>query len=127
MEYPELMVYDNMKVAVEITEDGKKPTITLQRMVNFYHFAFHFCNIRAGWEKKGLAEGMEKGLEAGRASEGRFDARDLNVHHIHPYSNLFIRADNCNLRAHKLNALRYRYLQRYARPVADVNSKSMIE
>ena len=36
-------------------------------MVNFYHFAFHFCNIRAGWEKKGLAEGMEKGLEAGRA------------------------------------------------------------
>lgn len=63
------MVYDNMKVAVEITEDGKKPTITLQRMVNFFHFAFHFCNIRAGWEKKGLAEGMEKGLEAGRAEK----------------------------------------------------------
>lgn len=56
---PELMVYDNMKVAVEITEDGKKPTITLQRMVNFYHFAFHFCNIRAGWEKGHVERSVE--------------------------------------------------------------------
>lgn len=41
---PQMMVYDNMRVAVAFTEDGKKPTLTMQRLTNFYRFAFRFCN-----------------------------------------------------------------------------------
>ena len=48
---PHIMVYDNMKVAVILKPDGKKPTETLQRMKTFYGFDYRFCNARAGWEK----------------------------------------------------------------------------
>ena len=56
---PEMMVYDNMRVAVAFTEDGKKPTTTMMRMTNFYHFAFRFCNARAGWEKGHVERSVE--------------------------------------------------------------------
>jgi Transposase and inactivated derivatives len=56
---PEMMVYDNMRVAVAFTEDGKKPTLTMMRMTNFYHFAFRFCNARAGWEKGHVERSVE--------------------------------------------------------------------
>jgi transposase len=45
------MVYDNMKVAVILKPDGKKPTETLLRMCAFYGFGYRFCSARAGWEK----------------------------------------------------------------------------
>ena len=48
---PHTMVYDNMKVAVILKPDGKKPTDTLLRMKAFYGFDHRFCNARAGWEK----------------------------------------------------------------------------
>ena len=48
---PHTMVYDNMKVAVILKPDGKKPTETLLRMQAFYGFDYRFCNARAGWEK----------------------------------------------------------------------------
>ena len=56
---PEMMVYDNMRVAVAFTDDGKKPTITMLRLTNFYHFAFRFCNARAGWEKGHVERSVE--------------------------------------------------------------------
>ena len=48
---PHTMVYDNMKVAVILKEDGKKPTDSLLRMHAYYGFDYRFCNARAGWEK----------------------------------------------------------------------------
>lgn len=48
---PHTMVYDNMKVAVILKDDGKKPTDSLLRMHAFYGFDYRFCNARAGWEK----------------------------------------------------------------------------
>lgn len=56
---PEMMVYDNMRVAVAFTEDGKKPTLAMQRLTNFYRFAFRFCNARAGWEKGHVERSVE--------------------------------------------------------------------
>ena len=56
---PEMMVYDNMRVAVTFTEDGKMPTETMQRLANYYHFAFRFCNARAGWEKGHVERSVE--------------------------------------------------------------------
>ncbi len=56
---PEVMVYDNMRVAVAFTEDGKKPTLVMQRLTNFYRFAFRFCNARAGWEKGHVERSVE--------------------------------------------------------------------
>ena len=56
---PEMMVYDNMRVAVAFTEDGKKPTLPMQRLTNFYRFAFRFCNARAGWEKGHVERSVE--------------------------------------------------------------------
>lgn len=56
---PEMMVYDNMRVAVAFTEDGKKPTLTMQRLTNFYRFAFRFCNARSGWEKGHVERSVE--------------------------------------------------------------------
>lgn len=48
---PRTMVYDNMRVAVAFTDNGKKPTDTLQRLYNYYRYDYRFCNARAGWEK----------------------------------------------------------------------------
>lgn len=49
---PQLMVYDNMRVAIsKFTGRDKHPTEALMRLSTFYKFAFRFCNIRAGWEK----------------------------------------------------------------------------
>ena len=56
---PEVMVYDNMRVAVAFTDDGKRPTLTMQRLTNFYRFAFRFCNARAGWEKGHVERSVE--------------------------------------------------------------------
>ncbi len=49
---PRVMVYDNMRVAIsKFIGREKKPTDALVRLMNFYGFSTHFCNIRAGWEK----------------------------------------------------------------------------
>jgi len=56
---PEMMVYDNMRVAVIFDDKEKKPTLTLQRLTNFYRFAFRFCNARAGWEKGHVERSVE--------------------------------------------------------------------
>lgn len=56
---PEVMVYDNMRVAVAFTEDGKQPTQTMMRLTNFYRFAYRFCNARAGWEKGHVERSVE--------------------------------------------------------------------
>jgi len=56
---PEMMVYDNMRVAVIFDDKSKKPTLTMQRLTNFYRFAFRFCNARAGWEKGHVERSVE--------------------------------------------------------------------
>ena len=56
---PEMMVYDNMRVAVIFDDKEKRPTLTMQRLANFYHFAFRFCNARAGWEKGHVERSVE--------------------------------------------------------------------
>lgn len=56
---PETMVYDNMRVAVAFTDDGKKPTMTMLRLTNFYRFGYRFCNARAGWEKGHVERSVE--------------------------------------------------------------------
>ena len=49
---PRVMVYDNMRVAIsKFIGREKKPTEALTRLINFYGFRSHFCNVRAGWEK----------------------------------------------------------------------------
>ena len=53
------MVYDNMRVAVAFTDDGKKPTMTLRRMCTFYKYNFRFCNARAGWEKGNVERSVD--------------------------------------------------------------------
>lgn len=56
---PYHMVYDNMKVAVAFTDEGKKPTMTLRRMCTFYRYDFRFCNARAGWEKGNVERSVD--------------------------------------------------------------------
>ena len=56
---PRIMVYDNMKVAVAFTDEGKKPTMTLRRMCTFYKYDFRFCNARAGWEKGNVERSVD--------------------------------------------------------------------
>ena len=56
---PYNMIYDNMKVAVAFTDDGKKPTLTLQRMCTFYKYNYRFCNARAGWEKGNVERSVD--------------------------------------------------------------------
>jgi hypothetical protein len=65
------MVYDNMKVAVILKPDGKKPTETLQRMKTFYGFDYRFCNARAGWEKGHVERSVD--YVRGRAFTTRVD------------------------------------------------------
>jgi len=48
-----------MRVAVIFDEKEKKPTLTLQRLTNFYRYAFRFCNARAGWEKGHVERSVE--------------------------------------------------------------------
>ena len=68
---PHTMVYDNMKVAVILGPDGKKPTATLQRMQAFYGFDYRFCNARAGWEKGHVERSVD--YVRGRAFTTRVD------------------------------------------------------
>ena len=68
---PQTMVYDNMKVAVILKPDGKKPTETLQRMKTFYGFDYRFCNARAGWEKGHVERSVD--YVRGRAFTTRVD------------------------------------------------------
>ena len=57
---PALMVYDNMRVAIkEFAGVEKKPTDALLRMSNFYRYHYHFCNVRAGWEKGHVERSVE--------------------------------------------------------------------
>ena len=65
------MVYDNMKVAVILKPDGKKPTETLLRMRTFYGFDYRFCNARAGWEKGHVERSVD--YVRGRAFTTRVD------------------------------------------------------
>ena len=68
---PHTMVYDNMKVAVILKPDGKKPTETLLRMRTFYGFDYRFCNARAGWEKGHVERSVD--YVRGRAFTTRVD------------------------------------------------------
>ena len=68
---PRTMVYDNMKVAVILKPDGKKPTETLLRMCAFYGFGYRFCNARAGWEKGHVERSVD--YVRGRAFTTRLD------------------------------------------------------
>jgi transposase len=68
---PHTMVYDNMKVAVILKPDGKKPTETLLRMEAFYGFGHRFCNARAGWEKGHVERSVD--YVRGRAFTTRVD------------------------------------------------------
>ena len=68
---PHTMVYDNMKVAVILKPDGKKPTETLLRMQAFYGFDYRFCNARAGWEKGHVERSVD--YVRGRAFTTRVD------------------------------------------------------
>ena len=57
---PQVMVYDNMRVAVkEFTGDDKKPTEAMLRLSSFYRFHYRFCNARAGWEKGHVERSVE--------------------------------------------------------------------
>lgn len=57
---PQVMVYDNMRVAVkEFTGAEKKPTESLLRLSSFYRFHYRFCNARAGWEKGHVERSVE--------------------------------------------------------------------
>lgn len=51
---PMEIVYDNMKVAVIYTKDGKKPTQGLMNLMNHYGFKHRFCNEYRGNEKGGV-------------------------------------------------------------------------
>ena len=68
---PHTMVYDNMKVAVILKSDSKKPTDTLLRMHTFYGFDYRFCNARAGWEKGHVERSVD--YVRGRAFTTRVD------------------------------------------------------
>lgn len=68
---PQTMVYDNMRVAVAFTDDGKKPTETMRRLANFYGFAIRFCNARSGWEKGHVERSVE--IVRSRAFKPRID------------------------------------------------------
>lgn len=56
---PSVMVYDNMRVAIQSFVGGKTPTETLLRMSSFYCYDYRFCNIRAGWEKGHVERSVE--------------------------------------------------------------------
>lgn len=57
---PEVMVYDNMRVAVAFDGEGRKePTIAMRRLINFYRFGIRFCNARSGWEKGHVERSVE--------------------------------------------------------------------
>lgn len=68
---PSTMVYDNMKVAVILGKNEKKPTMALQRMSNFYRYQWRFCNARAGWEKGNVERSVD--YVRGRAFTARVD------------------------------------------------------
>lgn len=68
---PHVMVYDNMRVAVILGEKEKKPTQSLQRMSNYYGYAYRFCNARAGWEKGSVERSVD--YVRGRAFTIRLD------------------------------------------------------
>lgn len=57
---PYIMVYDNMRVAVnKFAGKEKKPTDTLLRMSKFYRYHYRFCNVRTGWEKGHVERSVE--------------------------------------------------------------------
>ena len=57
---PEVMVYDNMKVAVkDFVGNEKRPTVALQQLQLHYLFKHRFCNARAGWEKGHVEKSVE--------------------------------------------------------------------
>ena len=57
---PEVMAYDNMRVAVAFDGDGKKePTVALRRLMAYYRYSYRFCNIRSGWEKGHVERSVE--------------------------------------------------------------------
>ena len=68
---PQMMVYDNMRVAVLFTPDGKKPTETMSRLRAYYGFDIRFCNARSGWEKGHVERSVE--IVRSRAFKTRID------------------------------------------------------
>jgi transposase/predicted DNA-binding protein YlxM (UPF0122 family) len=74
---PETMVYDNMRVAVAFDENGKnkRPTVTMQRLSNFYRFGIRFCNARAGWEKGHVERSVE--IVRSRAFKSRVEFESI--------------------------------------------------
>lgn len=68
---PDTMVYDNMRVAVAFTSDGKQPTEAMTRLKAFYRFNIRFCNARSGWEKGHVERSVE--VVRSRAFKTRID------------------------------------------------------
>lgn len=73
---PTTMVYDNMRVAVSFDDKGKgkHPTVTMQRLSNFYRFGIRFCNARAGWEKGHVERSVEVVRSRAFKSRVEFDS-----------------------------------------------------
>ena len=70
---PQLMVYDNMRVAIsKFTGRDKHPTEALMRLSTFYKFAFRFCNVRAGWEKGHVERSVSVVRQAAFANKDSF-------------------------------------------------------
>ena len=58
---PEVMTYDNMRVAIAkfVGFNKRKLTDSLKNLMAFYHFDYRFCNIEAGNEKGSVEESVE--------------------------------------------------------------------
>ena len=58
---PQIMTYDNMKVAVAkfVSFNKRKITDSLRNLMAFYKFGYRFCNIRAGNEKGSVEESVD--------------------------------------------------------------------
>ena len=72
---PQVMVYDNMRVAVVFDDKEKKPTTALMRLSTFYKFGWRFCNARSGWEKGNVERSVD--YVRGRAFTTRVDFDSL--------------------------------------------------
>lgn len=74
---PQVMVYDNMRVAVKSFTGGEKtPTTELSQLEAYYGFKHQFCNVRAGNEKGHVERAVEiiRGLAFSRRDH--FDSLD---------------------------------------------------
>ena len=80
---PEVMVYDNMKVAVkDFVGNEKRPTLALQQLQMHYLFKHRFCNARAGWEKGHVEKSVEYVRRKAFCVLDSFDSIEEAQHHL---------------------------------------------